>query len=606
MFLSKKRYEQMNKKKRRSKLPAILLTSILTTQGAITAYAADGSVDSAIEPKAASYGYYVDVYKNNDNINMIPESNPSIGVLSKFLELWTPGDSWDNGTVLNANVHNQNIDTVISITNNRTAEEEKEAYLNDRRNQNYSVITGLGPYANNFKVGANAGTTIPNEIPQDATTVKYDDRGNSSGNWADTDSSLGNMVGLVNAIRGNGASTSSAKAYYNYRRPFRWSEEVSIVPTLVPARKVDPTSDGGFPSGHTNAAYLASYGLAYAVPERFEELLTRASDLGHSRIVAGMHSPLDVIGGRVMSTAVAAAALNDPKNKSLKEAAYKEAHGVLLTQEGTSVDSYSDYETNKKKYTEHLTYGFQQIGDTTKPMTVPKGAEVLLESRFPYLDDTQRRWVLYTTGLPSGYPVLDDSEGWGRLNLFAAAGGYGAFVNDVTVTMDSSKGSFHALDRWRNDISGTGKLTKKGTGTLKLEGNNTYLGGTQIDKGKLEGNSKTAFGKGDVTNNGGTLSENVSGKMIIGGDYKQSNKGTLELNLSSKKDLLEIKDETIPKGKLRLNFTDNYVPDNGSTIITYGKRHGAFSSIETVGLPSKYKVKITYKSNSIQLKVTKK
>ncbi len=606
MFLSKKRYEQMNKKKRRSKLPAILLTSILTTQGAITAYAADGSAVSAIEPKAASYGYYVDVYKNNESINMTPKSNPSIGVLSKFLEIWTPGDSWDNGTVLNANVHNQNIDTVISITNNRTAEEEKEAYLNDRRNQNYSVITGLGPYANNFKASVNAGTTIPNEIPQDATTVKYDDRGNSHGNWADTDSSLGNMVGLVNAIRGTGASTSSAKDYYSYKRPFRWSEEVSIVPTLVPARKDDPTSDGGFPSGHTNAAYLASYGLAYAVPERFEELLTRASDLGHSRIVAGMHSPLDVIGGRVMSTAVAAAALNDPKNKSLKEAAYKEAHEVLLTQEGTSVDSYSDYETNKKKYTEHLTYGFQQIGDTTKPMTVPKGAEILLESRFPYLDDTQRRWVLYTTGLPSGYPVLDDSEGWGRLNLFAAAGGYGAFVNDVSVTMDSSKGRLHALDRWRNDISGTGKLTKKGTGTLKLEGNNTYSGGTQIDQGKLEGNSKTAFGKGDVTNNGGTLSENVSGKMIIGGDYKQSNKGTLELNLSSEKDLLEIEDETIPKGKLRLNFTDNYVPDNGSTIITYGKRHGAFSSIETVGLPSKYKVKVTYKSNSIQLKVTKK
>ncbi|KKI89825.1 phospholipid phosphatase [Bacillus sp. SA1-12] len=596
----------MNKKKRRSKLPAILLISILTSQGAISALAADGSTDSAIKPKAASYGYYVDVYKNNESINMTPESNPSIGVLSKYLELWTPGDSWDNGTVLNANVHNQNIDTVVSITNNRTAEEEKEAYLNDRRNQNYSVITGLGPYANNFMVGANAGTTIPNEIPQDATTVKYDDRGNSNGNWADTDSSLGNMVGLVNAIRGTGASTSSAKAYYNYKRPFRWSEEVSIVPTLVPAKKDDPTSDGGFPSGHTNAAYLAAYGLAYAVPERFEELLTRSSDLGHSRIVAGMHSPLDVIGGRIMSTAVAAAALNDPANKSLKEAAYKEAHEVLLTQEGTSVDSYSDYETNKKKYTEHLTYGFQQIGDTTKPMMVPKGAEVLLESRFPYLDDTQRRWILYTTGLPSGYPVLDDTEGWGRLNLFAAAGGYEAFETDVTVTMDSSEGGFHALDRWRNDISGTGKLTKKGTGTLKLEGNNSYSGGTQIDQGILEANSKTALGRGDVTNNGGTLSEDVSGKLIIREDYTQSGKGTLELNLSSKKDVLNIKGEAMAKGKLRLIFSDNYVPADGSTIITYNKRNGEFSSIETVGLPSKYQLKVFYKTNSIQLKVNRK
>lgn len=73
-------------------------------------------------------------------------------------------------------------------------------------------------------------------------------------------------------------------------------------------------------------------------------------------------------------------------------------------------------------------------------MTVPKGAEVLLETRQPYLDSTQRRWVLATTGLPSGYPVLDDAEGWGRLNLFSAADGYGAFVNNVTVNMDASKG----------------------------------------------------------------------------------------------------------------------------------------------------------------------
>ncbi|WP_412056245.1 autotransporter-associated beta strand repeat-containing protein, partial [Bacillus inaquosorum] len=99
--------------------------------------------------------------------------------------------------------------------------------------------------------------------------------------------------------------------------------------------------------------------------------------------------------------------------------------------------------------------------------------------------------------------VLDDPEGWGRLNLFSAADGYGAFAKDVTVNMDSSKGGFHALDRWRNDISGTGKLTKKGTGTLKLEGNNTYSGGIRIDQGTLEGDSKTAFGRGDVSNNGG-------------------------------------------------------------------------------------------------------
>lgn len=378
-----------------------------------------------------------------------------------------------------------------------------------------------------------------------------------------------------------------------------------VVPSLIPALKADATSDGGFPSGHTNAAYLSSIAMAYAVPERYQELLTRASELGNNRVVAGMHSPLDVMGGRVMATAMAAAILSDPANSSLKKAAYQDARKQLLSQKGTAPDRFSNYATNKKNYNQRLTYGFSQVNPTTTPMTVPKGAEVLLETRLPYLDSTQRRWVLATTGIPSGYPVLDDAEGWGRLNLFSAADGYGAFTNNVAVNMDASKGGFNALDRWRNNISGVGKLTKKGTGTLKLMGNNTYSGGTQIEQGTLEGTSETAFGSGGITNNGGTLLKNASGKLIIGGNYRQSTKGTLELNLRSKNDVLKMKGTAILNGKLRLNFSNKYVPANGATILTYGKRNGAFSSIETVGLPSNYKVKVIYTADSAQLKVTK-
>ncbi|MCM3216960.1 phosphatase PAP2 family protein [Niallia taxi] len=597
--MSNKRVQKKNKKNQKSTIPILLLTTLLTTQGAYTASAA--ADNSAIEPKPGSYGYYVDVYGSNESSNMTPETNSSIGVLSKFLDIWQPGDSWDNGKVLNESVHNHNINTSIAITKNRTEAEAKDAYLSDRRNQNYSVITGLGPYADNFKTGANAGTTIPDEIPQDATSVKYEDGGNSNGNWAETNSSLGNMVNLINTIRWTGASTSSAKAYYSYKRPFRWSEDVSILPTLVPAKKDDPSSDGGFPSGHTNAAYLASYGLAYAVPERFEEMMTRASELGNSRIVAGMHSPLDVIGGRVMATAVAAAALNDPANKAVKDAAYKEAHEVLLTQEGTSYDAYSDYETNKQNYTKRLTYGFQQIGDTTKPMVVPKGAEVLLETRFPYLDDMQRRWVLYTTGLPSGYPVLDDAEGWGRLNLFAAAGGYEDFETDVNVTMDSSLGGFNAADSWKNDIAGSGKLTKAGTGVLTLTGDNTYTGGTVIEEGSLIASSSTAFGSGDVINNGGTVNENVSSSLTIEQDFIQTDAGTLELQIGSKEEVLNIDGEATFGGTLKLDFTDGYVPAEDANVISYSSlaNDSKFAEVEITGLPENYQV--AYADNAVRI-----
>lgn len=51
---------------------------------------------------------------------------------------------------------------------------------------------------------------------------------------------------------------------------------------------------------------------------------------------------------------------------------------------------------------------------------------MLLETRQPYLNAEQRRVVLKTTAIASGYPAMDDAEGFGRLNLFAAADGFGA------------------------------------------------------------------------------------------------------------------------------------------------------------------------------------
>lgn len=84
-------------------------------------------------------------------------------------------------------------------------------------------------------------------------------------------------MSLVNTLRGPYSSTNPAKGYFQYPRPFRWESNSILVPTLVPAINPDPSKDGGFPSGHTNAAYLSAFAMAYAVPERYQELLTRAS-----------------------------------------------------------------------------------------------------------------------------------------------------------------------------------------------------------------------------------------------------------------------------------------------------------------------------------------
>jgi LPXTG-motif cell wall-anchored protein len=581
-------------------VPLVLLAAVTTSCFTRTALA-----DAPVAAQPAAYGYYVDVWKNNTTSNMTPSTNPAIGVLSEYLKLWTPGTAWNNGTILNAPILNSNIQKSIDITNNRSEAEAHQAYLDDRRNQNYGIIDGLGKYTDAFIAGANAGTSIPYAIPADATTKKYDDKGNSNGNWAETNSSVGNMVNLINVLRNSAASTTPAKSYYQYPRPWRWSTDVKVLPTLEPAKSTTPESDGGFPSGHTNAANLAAIGLAYAFPERFQEIITRASELGYDRIVAGMHSPLDVMGGRMTSTAIAAAALNNPDNQIAKLAAFNDGRKLLAQSNASSVDRFSDYAKNKKNYTDRLTYGFPQIGDKGKAMIVPKGAEVLLETRLPYLDANQRRGVLATTGIQSGFPLLDDAEGWGRLNLFAAADGYGALLDKVTLNMDATKGGYNALDTWKNDISGTGSLVKNGTGTLKLIGNNTYSGGTEVDNGTLEMDSANALGAGKVNNNGGTITETVAGAVNIGSEFDQAPNSTLELNIGSKDDLLKIADKADLGGNLKLNFLNNYVPEDGTPIITYKKdgRTGQFASVVTTGLPNNYKVSLDYNPDNISLKI---
>lgn len=596
-----------NKNKKRMLAAAVGVALISNSFASSIALAA--SDDTTIPlPAEPAWGYFVDTYKSNSSANTTKETNSAIGTLSKFLDLWTPGDSWNNGTKLNEKVLDYNIQYVANIAATRTQAEEDAAYYTDRTNQSYGATEGLGSLANVYREKSGTYTTITS-IPDDATTTKYDD-GNTTNKAGDSNSELGKMVDLVGALRGNAASSNPSKNFFNYMRPFRWlnTNEV-VVPTLRPAIKdeKDAASDGGFPSGHTNASYLAALALAYATPERFQELVTRASEMGNNRVVAGMHSPLDVMGGRVLATALAAGALNDPENADLKQAAYDQAHNVLLKETGSAEDRFTDYEKNKADYTQRLTYGFEQISSTTEPVAVPKGAEVLTETRQPYLTDQQRRAVLATTAIESGYPLLDDPEGWGRLNLFAAADGYGAFNSDVTVTMDASKGGFNAMDVWRNNISGTGKLTKEGSGTLKLRGANTYSGGTQVNAGTLEGDTATAFGSGDVVNSGGTVTESVTGKWNIEGNFTQVADGTLELNVASANDVLDVKGTVNTSGTLHVNFANSYVPGPGVvTLVNYGanQQSGKFASVQVEGLPSKYSTQVVYLSNQIALSIT--
>lgn len=588
-------------KTRKQSLFRLLFAGVAVVACVSAMPAAASATGITAQPNA--YGQYMaDSYQTNVNTHLTPQSNSAIAVLDRFSQLWKPGTAWNNGTALNAAVLDSNIAQAIQTTTQRTPAQATAAYLYDRRNQSYSALEGFGPLTATVCAASNAGTTISNAIPANATTILYNDTGNSNGSWADTTSKLGKMVQLVNTLRGNYSSANNAKAYFNYPRPWRQNSKVVIVPQLVPAKSSNPSTDGGFPSGHTNAVYLADFALAYAYPQRFQQFLTQASTVGNSRIVAGMHSPLDVMGGRMLATALASSILNDPVNTSLAAAAYAQTQNVLAGAKTSNTPSQAQYAAGRAQYRQHLTYGFTQIGSTTIPASVPKGTEALLRTRFPYLTTSQIREVLRTTALPSGYPLLDDTEGWGRLDLYSAASGYGAFDNAVTATLNAAAGGFSASDIWRNDIAGTGSLTKAGTGSLSLTGMNTYSGGTTVNGGTLAAGSASALGSGVVSLARGTLS-NTSISTVNVEALTQAVNSTINLSVLNSGPAFAAKGMANLHGNLIVNVAPNVRLANDVVLISAADitSNSAFQNVAFHNLPAGYNGAIEIRGGAVHL-----
>lgn len=236
-------------------------------------------------------------------------------------------------------------------------------------------------------------------------------------------------------IKASEVSTGAAKKHFNNPRPFLiQGNSIHLVPDDVVVKDNHPYSAdaGSFPSGHTNTGYTDALLMAQMIPERFDALVTRGARYGYSRIVLGVHYPLDVMGSRMVAERNVAHYLNDAKYRALFNEARDQLRTALEKECGTTLaecvktagkdDPYRD-PAMRDFYHFTMTYDLPQHKGEKQTLTVPDGAEVLLEAALPNLSAAQRRALMVKTALPAGYPLSGttaDQQFWQRVNLPAA------------------------------------------------------------------------------------------------------------------------------------------------------------------------------------------
>lgn len=135
------------KKKKMKKMVCAAAAGMMTMSFIMPAFAQD----TAITPKKQSMDIMLTNIRKMERRHKDTLQNPAIGVLSEMLDYFTPGTAWDNGTILNSAMHEMNLKETAKINQNSTQAEKELAFYDDLHDGNYSMISGLGIYADEFK-----------------------------------------------------------------------------------------------------------------------------------------------------------------------------------------------------------------------------------------------------------------------------------------------------------------------------------------------------------------------------------------------------------------------------------------------------------------------
>jgi len=132
---------------------------------------------------------------------------------------------------------------------------------------------------------------------------------------------------------------------------------------------------------------------------------------------------------------------------------------------------------------------------------IVSGAAALVWEAFPYFDNDLVRQTLLGTATDLGAPGPDAVFGYGMVNIERAVNGPGLLDwGDVTVDFDA------ITSTWGNELTGAGRVVKRGSGTLILDDFAFNGGGLDVQGGTLHA-MRSVYGDIDV---------GVQGRFVLG------------------------------------------------------------------------------------------
>ena len=263
---------------------------------------------------------------------------------------------------------------------------------------------------------------------------------------------------------------------------------------------------------------------------------------------------------------------------------------------------------NAKAGTDISNAALDRVSGTSSAAPQVSGAAALVKQKYPWMSNDNLRTTLLTTATDLGAKGVDSVYGWGLLNIGKAVNGPAQFAFgdfNANVTGNSV---------FENNISGSGGLLKKGSGSLTLKGKHSFSGDTLVSAGKLmidgESQSKTTIlssaeyvvkGSTGSINNLGVFASTGNG-ATINGDYIQTQYGTLATEVGT---VTKVTGNADLAGELHFRgIKSGYVPQSGTSadVLTAAKVSGKFD--KTTSAPSLLLTADTrYTANAVKLDI---